>query len=103
MDNLEAKVIEHGEQIKTLFENQKRIEKVVDKIEQLTLSIEKMAVIQTDLIEEQKDIKKDIKGIKEEPANDAKYLKREIIKTIVVGVVSAIVGALLALVIKGGL
>jgi predicted nucleic acid-binding Zn ribbon protein len=78
MDNVEQKIIEHEQQIKTLFNNQARIEKVVDKIDKLTLSIEKMTVIQQDMIEEQKAIKEDVTKIKEQPAKDAHEIKMKV-------------------------
>lgn len=100
MDDIKEKVIQHDEQIKTLFENQKRLERVVDKIDKLTVSIEKMAVVQQDLVEEQKDLRNDVNKIQEQPAKDAHEIKQKVIIAIITAVVSAIVGALLALVIK---
>ena len=102
MTDLETKVIEHEEQIKTLFNNQARLERVVDKIDKLAISIEKMAVVQTDLVEEQKSLKKDVDKIKEQPAKDAHDIKIKVILSIITTITGAILGALLALIIKGG-
>lgn len=100
MTNIEEKVIEHEQQIKTLFNNQAKLEKVVDKIDNLTVSIEKMTLVQQGLIDEQKSIRQDVDGIKEQPAKEAHEIKMTIIKCIVTGVVGAIIGALIALIIK---
>ena len=103
MDNVEATVIKHTEQIKTLFENDARLERVVDKIDKLAVSIEKMAVVQTDLVEEQKSLKKDVDKIKEQPAKDAHEIKMKIITVAVTVVVTAVVTAVITLLAKGGI
>lgn len=107
MNELETKVIEHEQQIKTLFNNQARLEKVVDKIDKLTVSIEKMTVIQQDMIDEQKAIKEDVNNIKEQPAKDAHEIKQKIINSIITTAVGLVVGALITLVAmvlaKGGI
>ena len=107
MTESEAKIVQHDEQIKTLFNNVARLEKVVNKIDKLTVSIEKMAVVQTDMIEEQKELKKDVTEIKEQPAKDAHDNKQKIIQAIITTATGLIVGALITLVamvlVKGGL
>lgn len=106
MDNVEATVIKHTEQIKTLFENDARLERVVDKIDKLAVSIEKMAVVQTDLVEEQKLLKKDVDKIKEQPAKDAHENKQKFIQAIITTSTGLIIGALITLIAmviaKGG-
>ena len=101
MNDLEAKIVQHDEQIKTLFSSQARLEKVVDKIDKLTVSIEKMTVVQQDMIDEQKAIKQDVAKIKEQPAKDAHALKMTITSCIVTGIISVVLGAILTLVIRG--
>lgn len=103
MNELEKKVVEHDEQIKSLFANQKKLEKVIDKINDLTVSIGKMTLIQQGLIDEQKDMRSDLDKIKEQPAKDAHEIKMKVILSIITTVAGAIVGALLALIIKGGI
>lgn len=103
MNELEKKIVEHDEKIKTLFVNQTRLERVVDKIDKLAVSIEKMAVVQTDLVEEQKSLKKDVDKIKEQPAKDAHEIKMKIITVAVTVIVTAVVTAVITLLAKGGI
>lgn len=99
--NLETKVVQHDEQIKTLFNNVNRLEKVVDKIDNLTVSIERMTIAQQGIIDEQKKVRADVDKIKEQPVKDAHEIKMKIISCVITGVVGAVLGALLALIIKG--
>lgn len=103
MTNVEAKVIEHDEQIKTLFNNQIRLEKVVDKINDLTVAIGKMTTIQQGLIDGQTKLKQDVEEIKTQPAKDAHDIKQKIIIAAVTCVTTAIVTVLITLLAKGGI
>lgn len=99
--DIETKIVQHDEQIKTLFNNYNRLEKVVDKIDNLTVSIEKMTIVQQEMLKEQKKVRDDVDKIKEQPVKDAHEIKMKIISCIATGVVGAVLGALLALIIKG--
>lgn len=99
--NIETTVIQHDEQIKTLFNNVNRLEKVVDKIDNLTVSIEKNTIVQQEMLKEQKKMRDDVDKLKEQPAKDAHELKMKIVTCIITGVIGAILGALMALIIKG--
>lgn len=101
MNNLEEKVIKHDEQIKTLFNNVSKLENITTEINKLAMSIEKIAINQTAMLDQQTKLRKDVDAIKEQPAKDAHDMKMTVIKCIVTGVLSAIVGALIALIIKG--
>lgn len=103
MTDLETKVVEHDQQIKTLFNNQARIEKVVDKINDLTLAISKMTTIQQGLIDEQKALRTDVDKIKEQPAKDAHEIKQKVIIAILTTLAGLAVGALITLMAKGGI
>ena len=103
MTNTEAKIIEHEEQIKTLFNNQSRLEKVVDKINDLTIAIGKMTTIQQGLIDGQNKLKKDVEEIKTQPAKDAHEVKQKVIIAIATCVATAITTAIITLLIKGGM
>lgn len=103
MTSTEAKVIEHDEQIKTLFNNQARLEKVVDKINDLTIAIGKMTTIQQGLIEGQDKLKQDVEEIKTQPAKDAHEVKQKVILTVVTVIVTAVVTAMITLLAKGGI
>ena len=100
MTELEKEVVKHEEQIKTLFENQKKLETVVDKIDSLATSIAKLTLVQQGVVDEQKALRTDVDNMKQQPVKDAHELKMTVIKLVITAVVSAIVGALIALVIK---
>lgn len=103
MTNVEAKVIEHDEQIKTLFNNQARLEKVVDKINDLTVAIGKMTTVQQGLIDGQAKLKKDVEEIKTQPAKDAHEIKQKVIIAAITCVVTAVITVILTLLAKGGI
>lgn len=100
MDDIEKKVVQHDEQIKTLFNNVSKLEKITNEINTLALNIEKIAINQTTMIEQQKQLRTDLDEIREQPAKDAHDIKITVIKCVITGVISAIVGALIALVIR---
>ena len=99
MTDVEGKVIKHDEQIKTLFNSVNRLENITTEINKLALSIEKIATNQTAMLEQQKQLRNDVDQIKDQPVRDAHDIKMTVIKCVVSGVVSAIIGALLALII----
>lgn len=103
MTNVEAKVIEHDEQIKTLFNNQARLEKVVDKINDLTVAIGKMTTVQQSLIDGQAALKQDVEEIKTQPARDAHEVKQKVIIAAITCVVTAAITAIITLLAKGGI
>lgn len=103
MNELETKVVQHEEQIKTLFNKTSRLENITTELNKLAMSVEKLAINQSAMIEQQKSLREDIDQIKEQPTKDAKEIKMTIIKCIITGVLSALVGAILALVIRGGI
>ena len=107
MTNLEEKVIKHDEQIKTLFNNVGELRNVTGEINRLALSIEKIAMNQTSLIEQTKQLREDVDNIKEQPAKDAHETKQKIINAIITTATGLIVGALITLVAmviaKGGI
>ena len=101
MNNIETTVIQHDEQIKTIFHNMERIEKVVNKIDNLTVSIERMTIIQQEMLDEQKRVRADVDKIKEQPVKDAHEIKMKIIVSVLTGITGVILGAIMALIIKG--
>lgn len=100
MTELEEKVVKHDEQIKTLFNKTTRLENITTEINKLAINVEKIAINQSTMLEQQKVLREDVETIKSQPAKDAHDLKMTIIKLVVTGVLSAIIGALIALVIK---
>lgn len=94
------KIIEHEHKIKTLEHRVDKIDESVMQINKLCISIEKIAMVQTQMLEEQKQQRKDINLLKEQPAKDAREVKQKVLIGVITSIVSIIVGALLALIIK---
>ena len=80
MTDLETKVVQHDEQIKTLFNNVGKLENIANQINTLAVNIEKIAMNQTAMLEQQKALRTDVDAIKDQPAKDAHDLKMTIIK-----------------------
>ena len=69
-------------------------------INALTLSVDRLTITMKNMVEQQKDIKSEVKALKEAPAEDYKHYKRTIISCIITTVVGTLIGALLVLIIK---
>ncbi len=94
MDQIEATetLARHGEQIKTLFERMGNLEKLTDSVNKLAISLERLTAKQTATEKQVEHLASDVEGIKEKPA------KRW--ELVVGAVISALVGAGIALLIK---
>lgn len=99
-DNIEVKVAEHEVKIKSLEKRVLKTEEIAESVHELCVSIEKLALIQENMLAEQKAQRKDIDDIKQQPAKDAREIKVKIIIAVATGIISALLGALLAVVIK---
>ena len=102
MDSLEAEIIKHGERIDSLTTRMDKLEVITENLNKLALAVQQIADNQSQMLDQQTILKKDVESLKKQPVDDAKYYKREIVKSVIVGIASAILGALLALIIKGG-
>lgn len=94
----------------SLKENLKILHKRVDSVEDFTQSLNTLttsvAVMATEMKGTNKKLDKlsdDVEELKEEDGNEYKYYKRQIMTKILLAVVGAITGALLTLIIKGGI
>lgn len=105
---VEHRLTEHTDKIKSLEHRMTNCEENNEQIHKMTTSIEKMAVNMEYMAKEQKRQGDEqarqgdrLEILEHEPADTLKYLKRQVISCIITGVVSAILGAVLALVLKG--
>lgn len=73
------------------------LEDNVRQINQLTVSVERMAVNMENMLAEQKKLSERMESIEKEPAETSKQIKMAIITSIISAVVGAIVGAVLVL------
>ncbi len=81
-------------------EHERRLDEVERKqedINKLTLSVTKLATNMEYMVAEQKEQGKRLQRLEAEPADNAKYLRRTIISCVLTAVASAVVGALLGL------
>mgnify|MGYP003298685429 CR=1 FL=1 len=98
-------LLEHSDFKHNIEDLQSRMEKCETQQEamnSLTRSVDRLAITMGNMVEEHKELKKEVKSIKEAPADNYKYYKRTIISCIITAVVSAIVGAIMSLIIIGG-
>lgn len=100
MTELEEKVIQHDEQIKTIYKSLKRLETITTDLNKLTLSVEKLAMNQTVMLEQQKELTNDVNTIKNQPAKDLHEIKLKVIIAIVTALPSALIGSLVTLLVK---
>jgi len=104
-----CKCIQEGEiaSIKTHLKNlHKRVDSVEDinkNLNTLTTSVAVMATEMKGTNEKLDKLSTDVEELKEEDSNNYKYFKRQITSKVILTVTGAILGALLALIIKGGM
>lgn len=94
----------------SLKENLKILHKRVDSLEDinnnlntLTTSVAVMATEMKGTNEKLDKLSTDVEELKEEDSNNYKFFKRQITSKIVITITGAIIGALLVLIIKGGM
>ncbi|OQA48436.1 MAG: hypothetical protein BWY46_01382 [Firmicutes bacterium ADurb.Bin300] len=95
------KLNDHDHEISSLKHRVKECEEQQATINKLVNSVDKLATNMENMLEEQKTQRREINELKQVPAEDFKYYKRLIVGCILTGVVGAILGAILTLVIKG--
>lgn len=100
MNDTDAKVIQHDEQIKTLFNRVNRLENVVDKIDNLAISIERLAVNQSRMLEQQTSLRKDVDEIKNQPIKDIHEIKQKVIIAVITSIIGIIIGSFFTLILK---
>lgn len=89
MEELKLKIVQHDEQIKTLFKNQEDLRKLTETVQDLGKSTMVLA-------ESVKTLRGDVDEIKD--AN--KFKARQIWTTVATGVLSALVGYIMAMILR---
>lgn len=92
MDELEKTVVQHTEQIKTLFANQNQLQKLVDSVNSLAVSVEKLAMKQNTMSEEVTGLRTDVDEIKEKPAKKWEDITGKIIWAVLAAAIGVILG-----------
>lgn len=86
--------------IKNLFHQTKELKNEVNDIHKLTTSVELIAKQTVDINKKVDGIDKRLDTVEKAPAEDLKHYKRIIISCIITGVISLIIGAIGALILK---
>lgn len=89
MEELKLKIVQHDEQIKTLFKNQEDLRKLTETVQDLGKSTMVLA-------ESVKTLRGDVDEIKD--AN--RFKARQIWTTVATGVLSALVGYIMAMILR---
>lgn len=92
MDELEKTVVQHTEQIKTLFANQNQLQKLVDSVNSLAVSVEKLAMKQNTMSDEVTGLRTDVDAIKEKPAKKWEDITGKVIWAILAAVIGVVLG-----------
>lgn len=106
-EDIAVKLAEHHEEIGSLKHRMKKCEdennqfrKLTTSIEKLALSMEFMAKEQKRQADEQAKQGERLEKLEHEPAENFKYYRRQIVVSIITGVLGIVIGAIFALIIK---
>ncbi len=107
IQNLEIELAEVKKDVQSVTHRTDVLEKKVERMDEITNCLTKMTTNMEHMVTEQKrqgeQLDKQgekIDKLEKQPAEEARYYKREIIKYIILAIVGAIVGALLTYVFK---
>lgn len=98
-------LLEHNDFKHSIEDLQIRMEKCESQQEAmtaLTRSVDRLTITMSNMVEEHKELKKEVKSLKEAPAKKFEHYKKTIISCIITAVVSALVGAVISLIIING-
>lgn len=93
----------HEQEIKTLWRNVDELKERNEVLTELATSVKLLANNMENMAKEQSKISERLEALEKEPIEERKNNKRAIINCIISGVGGAIISAILALIIKGGI
>lgn len=93
----------HHNEIESLKHRMKKCEEQQSLLNRLVSSTDKLAINMEYMAKEQKEQGERLARLEHEPAEDFKHYKRLIVGCIITGILSCLLGAVLALIIKGGI
>ena len=93
LNDHEHEIVSLKHRIKAVEDNQKALSDLIRSVDKLANSMENM-------VSEQKEQGIRLERLENAPADDFKYYKRLIVGCVLTGVIGAVLGALIALVIK---
>lgn len=65
----------------------------------LTRSVDRLTLTMGTMVDEQKELKADVKALKEAPVENVNYLKRTIISCVITTILGALIGASISLIL----
>jgi hypothetical protein len=92
MEDIERTVIQHTEQIKTLFTQQGQLQKMVDSVNALAVSVKELAFNLGTVKEQVGGIQTDVDTLKEKPAKKWDNLTEKILWSIVAAILGIVLG-----------
>ena len=104
MDNtmleVKEKIITIEKDVEVINSRLGKIEEKQESFNELVICVKELALNMKNMTEVQKKQNERLERLEQEPLNNARFIKREIIKVIISVVVGGLLGALLALIIK---
>lgn len=92
MDELEKTVVQHTEQIKTLFANQNQLQKLVDSVNSLAVSVKELALKQETISSDVSGLRTDVDEIKSKPGKKWEDITGKIIWAVLAAAIGVILG-----------
>jgi hypothetical protein len=92
MDDLEKVVIQHTEQIKTLFSRVDQQERMMESINDLTLSVKELALQQGQMQKDVAGLQGDVEVIKQKPAKKWEDVSSKVLWAILAAVIGLVLG-----------
>ncbi|MBQ8718912.1 MAG: hypothetical protein IJY66_06575 [Clostridia bacterium] len=97
-EQITIQLTSHEHEIGSLKHRMKRVESQVEAINKLTASVESLALSVQQMLREQKEQSSRLLRLECRPANEVRSVRREVLKA----VISAMVGALITVLLRAG-
>ncbi len=92
MDERDEQVIRHAEQIKTLFARTEQLEKIVESVNALAISVKELALGQASLQTTVKGIRDDVDSLKDEPGKKWKDVTGKVLWVVLAAILGVVLG-----------
>lgn len=102
-EEIALKLMAHEHEIKSLKHRVDEQEEKNDVLNKLTTAVEVLATNMENMSKEQIKQGERLERLEREPADDQRYYKRTVVSCIITGVISAVVGGVMAFILQGGL
>ena len=107
-EEYEKLILEHSDfkhDIDTLKDRLQKYENQQEVMTSLTRSVDRLTLTMGNMVDEQKELKEDVKALKEAPIENFNHYKKTVVSCVITTVIGAVLGAIISLVIlkvKGG-